>query len=314
MSQRPFISKIEDSIRKGEKMEADYLIKSITEDGNFRAYAIQSTQLVAHAQQVHDTWPSASAAFGRSLTGSLLLASSVLKGDDKLTVKIDGQGPIGAIVIDATPKGIVKGYVQYPHVNLPLKDDGHIDVAQTVGKNGFITVTKDQGFGTPFTGQTPIVSGELGEDFTYYLAKSEQIPSAVGVSVFINADGNVAVAGGFLIQLLPGAEDAAINELEQRLKELPLISKLMRDGQTPEDILRLLFSKTQVNIIDKIPVNFECDCSKDRFAERMASLPKTDLMQLRDEDHGAEVICQFCQTHYQFSEQDLTEIIVKQNK
>lgn len=294
-------------------MTTDYLIKSITEDGNFRAYAMQSTQLVATAQATHDTWASASAAFGRSLTGSLLLAASVLKGDDKLTVKIDGQGPIGGIVIDATPKGIVKGYVQNPHVNLPLKENGHIDVAGTVGQDGFITVTKDQGFGTPFTGQTPIVSGELGEDFTYYLAKSEQIPSALGVSVFVNADNSIEAAGGFLIQLLPGAEEAAITDLESRLKELPLISKLMLEGKTPEDILALLFPKTQVNIIDKMPVSFECDCSKERFSERMASLPQTDLIEIRDEDHGAEVVCQFCQTHYQFSEQDLNEIILNQS-
>lgn len=291
---------------------ADYLIKSVTEDGNFRAYAILTTDLVAKAQMLHDTWASSSAALGRTLTGGLLMAASVLKGDDRLSIKFDGQGPVGNVVVEATPRGIVKGYIQNPHVNLPPKADGHIDVAKAVGQDGFLTITKDQGFGMPFTGQVPIVSGEIGEDFTYYLAKSEQIPSAVGVSVFVNADSSIAAAGGFLIQLLPGATDEAISALEQKLAEMPMLSELLLDGKQPEDILAMLFDQTQVNVLEKLPVAFECDCSKEKFATRMAALPTTDLQDLIDHDHGAEVVCPYCDMHYQFTEADLLDIIANQ--
>lgn len=293
-------------------MMADYLIKSVTEDGNFRAYAILTTELVAKAQTLHDTWASSSAALGRTLTGGLLMAASVLKGDDRLSIKFDGQGPVGNIVVEATPKGIVKGYIQNPHVNLDPKPDGHIDVAKAVGQDGFLTITKDQGFGMPFTGQVPIVSGEIGEDFTYYLAKSEQIPSAVGVSVFVNKDSSIAAAGGFLIQLLPGADDDAITALEQKLAEMPMLSELLLDGKQPEDILDMLFDQTTVNVLEKLPVKFECDCSKEQFAERMAALPVDDLRELIEKDHGAEIVCSYCGTHYQYSEADLEDIIANQ--
>lgn len=291
---------------------ADYLIKSVTEDGNFRAYAILTTDLVAKAQKLHDTWASSSAALGRTLTGGLLMASSILKGDDHLSIKFDGQGPVGNVVVEASPNGMVKGYIQNPHVNLPPKVDGHIDVAKAVGRDGFLTVTKDQGFGMPFTGQVPIVSGEIGEDFTYYLAKSEQIPSAVGVSVFVNKDSSIAAAGGFLLQLLPGADDNAISALEKKLAEMPMLSELLLEGKQPEDILNMLFDNTKINVLEKLPVEFKCDCSKAKFGERMAALPKSDLEELITKDHGAEVVCAYCGTRYQFSEADLKNIIANQ--
>lgn len=291
---------------------ADYLIKGVTQDGNFRAYAILSSNLVAKAQTLHDTWASSSAALGRSLTGGLLMASSILKGDDKLSIKFDGKGPAGNIVVEATPKGIVKGYIQNPHVNLAPKENGHIDVAKAVGQDGFLTITKDQGFGMPFTGQVPIVSGEIGEDFTYYLAKSEQIPSAVGVSVFVNADSSIAVAGGFLIQLLPGADDEAISQLETKLSNMPVLSELLLEGKNPEDILAMLFDNTEFNVLEKMPVKFECDCSKDKFSTRMAALPKADLEELIEKDNGAEVVCSYCEKRYQFTKEDLENIIANQ--
>jgi len=159
---------------------ADYLVKSVAGNEMFRAYAVNATDIVAEAQRRHDTWSAASAALGRSLVGTLLLASSILKGDEQLTVKINGDGPVGGIVVDGNAKGTVKGYLQNPHVHLPLNEKHKIDVKAAVGSNGFLAVTKSQGVGDPFTGQVPLVSGELGEDFTYYLAQSEQIPSAVG--------------------------------------------------------------------------------------------------------------------------------------
>jgi molecular chaperone Hsp33 len=243
------------------------------------------------------------------MTASLLLAGATLKGDDEMAVKINGGGPVGNIVVEATPKGLVKGYVQNPHVELPSKVPGHIDVAGVVGKDGFLAVTKDQGFGDPFTGQVQLASGEIGDDFTYYLAKSEQTPSAVGVSVFVNPDRSIGAAGGFLVQLLPDADDEAISALEKKLAEMPLLSKMLLEGKTPEDVLAYLFGEYEVKVLEKLPVKFECDCSKDYFAERMASIPAADIQHLIDEDHGAEVVCQFCGNVYEYSEDDLKEIL-----
>ncbi|MFC6165933.1 Hsp33 family molecular chaperone HslO [Lactiplantibacillus dongliensis] len=286
----------------------DYLVKSIAGNEMFRAYAVSATAMVSEAQQRHDTWSAASAALGRSLVGTLLLASSVLKGDEKLTVKINGNGPVGGIVVDGNANGTVKGYLQHPHVHLPLNDQHKIDVRAAVGSEGFLAVTKDQGVGDPFTGQVPLVSGELGEDFTYYLAQSEQIPSAVGLSVFVNEDNSIGVAGGFLVQVLPNATDEAIDSLETKLKDMPLVSKLLRDGKTPEDILALLFDG-DVKVLDKMPVKFECDCSKERFADSLAALPKAEVQAMIDEDHGATAVCHFCGNEYHFSEADLKAVL-----
>ena len=287
---------------------ADYLVKSVAGNEMFRAYAVSATGVVAEAQRRHDTWSAASAALGRSLVGTLLLASSVLKGEEQMTVKINGNGPVGGIVVDGNAKGTVKGYLQHPHVHLPLNDKHKIDVKAAVGTDGFLSVTKDQGVGDPFTGTVALVSGELGEDFTYYLAQSEQIPSAVGLSVFVNDDNSIGVAGGFLVQVLPNATDEAISSLENKLKDMPLVSQLMRDGKSPEDILDLLFDG-DVKVLDKMPVKFECDCSKERFAEALMALPKHEVQAMIDEDHGATAGCHFCGDQYQFSERELEAVL-----
>ncbi|AVW09468.1 Hsp33 family molecular chaperone HslO [Lactiplantibacillus paraplantarum] len=287
---------------------ADYLVKSVAGNEMFRAYAVSATGVVAEAQRRHDTWSAASAALGRSLVGTLLLASSVLKGEEQMTVKINGNGPVGGIVVDGNANGTVKGYLQHPHVHLPLNDQHKIDVKAAVGTDGFLSVTKDQGVGDPFTGTVALVSGELGEDFTYYLAQSEQIPSAVGLSVFVNDDNSIGVAGGFLVQVLPNATDEAISSLENKLKDMPLVSQLMRDGKSPEDILDLLFDG-DVKVLDKMPVKFECDCSKERFAEALMALPKHEVQAMIDEDHGAMAVCHFCGDQYQFSERELEAVL-----
>lgn len=287
----------------------DYLVKSVVKDGMFRAYAVRTTNLVAEAQKRHDSWSASTAALGRSLTATLLLSSSVLKGEEKLTVKINGGGPTGTIVVDGNANGTVKGYLQNPYVSLPLNGNHHIDVGGAVGHEGVMAVTKDMGMGDPFTGQVGLVSGEIGDDFTYYLAQSEQIPSAVGVSIFVNPDETVGVAGGFLIQVLPDATDDAIDELQARLNDLPLVSEMLRDGKTPEQILTEIFSIDDVKFLDKMNVSFKCDCSKERFAKSLATLSKKEIQEMIDQDHGAEAVCHFCGNKYQFSEKDLQEII-----
>ena len=288
---------------------SDYLVKSLAFDGQIRAYAVDATETVSTAQKLHDTWSAASAALGRSLVGTLLLASASLQGDETMTVKINGNGPVGGIVVDGNANGTVKGYVQNPHVHLPLNDKHKIDVKGAVGTEGFLAVTKDLGLKEPFTGQVPLVSGELGEDFTYYLAKSEQIPSSVGLSVFVNNDNSIETAGGFMIQVMPGAKEETISKIEKRLAEIPMVSEMMRDGKKPEDILNEILGAENVKILDKMPVSYHCDCSRERFLGVLTSLPTDQLQEMADEDHGAEAVCHFCGKKYQFAEDELRKII-----
>ena len=288
---------------------SDYLVKSLAFDGQIRAYAVDATETVSTAQKLHDTWSAASAALGRSLVGTLLLASASLQGDETMTVKINGNGPVGGIVVDGNANGTVKGYVQNPHVHLPLNDKHKIDVKGAVGTEGFLAVTKDLGLKEPFTGQVPLVSGELGEDFTYYLAKSEQIPSSVGLSVFVNSDNSIETAGGFMIQVMPGAKEETISQIEKRLAEIPMVSEMMRDGKKPEDILNEILGAENVKVLDKMPVSYHCDCSRERFLGVLTSLPTDQLQEMADEDHGAEAVCHFCGKKYQFTEDELWKII-----
>lgn len=290
---------------------SDYLVKSLAFDGQIRAYAVDATETVSKAQQLHDTWSAASAALGRSLIGTLLLSSASLQGDEKMTVKINGNGPVGGIVVDGNANGTVKGYVQHPHIHLPLNDKNKIDVSGAVGTDGFLAVTKDLGLKEPFTGQVPLVSGELGEDFTYYLAKSEQIPSSVGLSVFVNNDNTIKTAGGFMLQVMPGAKDEVLDQVEKRLNEIPMVSEMMNAGKKPEDILNEILGAENVKILDKMDVSYYCDCSRERFWNVLKTLPVDQLKEMADEDHGAEAVCHFCGKKYHFSEKELNDIITK---
>ncbi|MDT2828294.1 Hsp33 family molecular chaperone HslO [Enterococcus viikkiensis] len=285
----------------------DYLVKALAYEGFVRAYAVNATETVAEAQRRHDTWNTASAALGRTLVGGLMLGAT-LKGEDRLTVKIDGDGPAGAIVVDSNGKGEVKGYIKNPHISLSLNEIGKIDVRGAVGTEGMFTVIKDLGLKEPFSGQTPIVSGEIGEDFTYYLAVSEQIPSAVGVSVLVDTDDSIKTAGGFMIQIMPGASDEIIDQIEARLKETARISTLLDEGQTPEEILENLLATDDVFFLETMPVQFKCDCSKEKFASAIITLGAEQIQELIDQDHGAEAVCAFCNNKYQYSEEDLYEL------
>ncbi|WP_137664776.1 Hsp33 family molecular chaperone HslO [Enterococcus hulanensis] len=286
---------------------SDYLVKALAYEGFVRAYAVNATETVGEAQERHDTWNTSSAALGRTMIGALMLGA-MLKGEDKMTVKIEGNGPAGAIVVDSNGKGEVKGYIKNPHISLPLNEIGKIDVRGAVGTEGMFTVTKDLGLKEPFSGQTPIVSGEIGEDFTYYLAVSEQIPSAVGVSVLVDTDDSIKTAGGFMIQIMPGASDEIIDQIEVRLKETARISTLLDEGQTPEEILQNLLGADDVEFLETMPVQFKCDCSKEKFASAIITLGAEQIQELIDQDHGAEAVCAFCNNKYKYSEADLYEL------
>ena len=285
----------------------DYLIKALGYNGQVRAYATATTETVSEAQRRHYTWPTASAALGRSMTAGVMMGA-MLKGEDKLTIKIDGGGPIGVILVDSDAKGKVRGYVTNPQTHFDLNEHGKLDVARAVGNNGMITVVKDLGLREHFTGQTPIVSGELGEDFTYYFVTSEQVPSSVGVGVLVNPDNTILAAGGFILQLLPGTDDETITAIEERLKTIPPISKLIQAGKTPEEILEVLLGEGNVKILEKMPVSFSCTCSKERFSNALISLGKAEIQAIIDEEGQAEAHCHFCNEKYQFTKEELEQL------
>ncbi|MFD1485935.1 Hsp33 family molecular chaperone HslO [Lacticaseibacillus baoqingensis] len=290
---------------------ADEMITGVSADGFFRVFAVDATATVAEAQRRHDTYSAASAALGRTLVAASLLATAGLKNaDDLLTVRIKGDGPVGAIVVDGTAVGTVRGYIQEPHVNLPLNLVGKLDVARAVGKKGLLAVTKYLSGGEPFTGQVPLVSGELGEDFAYYLAQSEQIPAAIGLSVFVNADNSIGHAGGFMVQALPGATDAALTALETNVKTLPLVSEMLKAGMDATAIAKRVLGMGDSGFkpLAAKPLRFACTCSKDHFAKVLATLARKDLQAMIDEDHGAEAVCKFCGARYQYSEAELIKL------
>ncbi|RYM04876.1 Hsp33 family molecular chaperone HslO [Sporolactobacillus sp. THM7-7] len=289
---------------------SDYLIKAIAMGERLRVVTAVTTGTVSEAQRRHGTWPTASAALGRTMTASIMMGA-LLKENQKLTVTIEGGGPIGVIVADADTNGYVRGYVTNPNVHFDLNRYGKLDVARAVGTDGFLSVVKDLGMRENFTGRVPLISGELGDDFTYYFARSEQIPSAVGVGVLVNPNRSIKAAGGFLIQVLPGTDEGTIEEVEKRLNQIPPISRLIDAGRSPEELLDDLFPNEDYKMLEKKPVRFRCTCSKKRFGESISGLPVSELKTMIAEDHGADATCRFCGSTYHFSEEELRDMLIK---
>lgn len=292
---------------------SDYLIKALAYGGQVRAYAVKTTDTIGEAQRRHQTWPTASAALGRAMTAGVMLGA-MLKGNEKLTIKIDGKGPIGVILVDANAGGEVRGYVTNPMTHFDLNSNGKLDVARAVGKDGMLSVVKDLGLKDHFTGQVPIISGELGEDFTYYLVSSEQVPSSVGVGVLVNPDNTILAAGGFIIQLMPGTEESTIDNIENCLKAMEPISKLISRGLSPEEILFELLGEENVKILENMPVKFSCPCSSERIASAIISLGKAEIQEIIDEVGHAEAQCHFCNETYHFNKGELLELKEEANR
>ncbi|OKA21905.1 redox-regulated molecular chaperone HslO [Bacillus cereus] len=286
----------------------DYLVKALAFDGEVRAYSVRTTNTVSEAQRRHDTWRTASAALGRSLTAGTMMGA-MLKGDQKLTIKVEGNGPIGPILVDAHANGDVRGYVTNTHVDFEGTEQGKLRVYQAVGTEGFVTVIKDIGMREPFIGQSPIVSGELGEDFTYYFAVSEQTPSSVGVGVLVNGDDSILAAGGFILQIMPGAQEETISFIEERLQKIPPVSTLIEQGLSPEELLYAVLGEDKVKVLETMDVQFNCTCSRERIESVLISLGKTELEQVREEEEETEVHCHFCNERYKFSKEDITNLI-----
>ncbi|MBT2617045.1 MULTISPECIES: Hsp33 family molecular chaperone HslO [Bacillaceae] len=291
----------------------DYLIKALGYEGQVRAYAVSTTDTVGEAQRRHYTWPTASAALGRAMTAGVMMGG-MLKGEEKLTIKIEGGGPIGSILVDSNAKGEVRGYVTHPQTHFDLNEQGKLDVRRAVGTDGLLTVVKDIGLRDYFSGQVPLVSGELGEDFTYYFVTSEQVPSSVGVGVLVNPDNSILAAGGFIIQLMPGTSEDTISKIENRLSTITPVSKMIQSGMTPEEILTEILGEGNVNILEKMDVQFSCQCSRERIATALISLGQAEIRDIIETDGQAEAHCHFCNQTYQFSKEELEELEAETKK
>lgn len=280
----------------------DYLVKALGFNDEIRAMAVSTTHLVDEARRRHNCWPTASAALGRTLTVASMMGSQ-LKGQETITIRINGNGPIGAIVVDANSEGTVRGYAANPEIHFQY-NSGKLNVGMAVGTDGQLSVTKDLGLKDYFTGQVPLQTGEIGDDFTYYFAVSEQVPSAVGVGVLVEPDNSVRAAGGFLIQVLPGATEETLTKLENVLKTIKPVSTLIDEGKTPEQIIETIFGSDH-RILESHDVKFECPCSKEKFETGIISLGKEEIQAMIDEDSGAEAVCYFCMEKHQFTADDL---------
>ncbi|HER0863694.1 TPA: Hsp33 family molecular chaperone HslO [Streptococcus pyogenes] len=285
----------------------DKIIKSIAQSGAFRAYVLDSTETVALAQEKHNTLSSSTVALGRTLIANQILAANQ-KGDSKITVKVIGDSSFGHIISVADTKGHVKGYIQNTGVDIKKTATGEVLVGPFMGNGHFVTII-DYGTGNPYTSTTPLITGEIGEDFAYYLTESEQTPSAIGLNVLLDENDKVKVAGGFMVQVLPGASEEEIARYEKRLQEMPAISHLLASKNHVDALLETIYGDEPYKRLSEEPLSFQCDCSRERFEAALITLPKADLQAMIDEDKGAEIVCQFCGTKYQFNESDLEALI-----
>ena len=327
---------------------SDYIVRATAANDNIRIFAMTSRELVEEARQRHGTANVVTAALGRLLTAGALMGSMMKNETDVLTLQIEGSGPIGGLTVTARlgetepvkdENGCeasdvegsnadnagekakkagheivcVKGYAKNPKVDLPLNSIGKLDVGGAIGK-GILTVIKDMGLKEPFSGQTELVSGEIAEDLTYYFVSSEQVPSSVSLGVLVEPKGTVMFAGGFIIQLLPFADDESVSKLEERLKTMKPITKLLADGMTPEAIVEEIFGDMDLKIVDHIPARFYCDCSKERVGKAVMSIDAADIKEMIKDNKTIEVNCHFCGSHYIFTVDDLVNILAEKKK
>ncbi len=324
---------------------SDYIVRATAANDNIRIFAMTSRELVEEARERHNTSNVVTAALGRLLTAGALMGSMMKNETDVLTLQIEGNGPIGGLTVTArlgetehagkenaggsegcgadAEKGeakssggeivCVKGYAKNPVVEMPLNSIGKLDVGGAIGK-GILTVIKDMGLKEPFSGQTELVSGEIAEDLTYYFVSSEQVPSSVSLGVLVEPKGTVLFAGGFIIQLLPFADDESVSKLEERLKTMKPITKLLADGMTPEAIVEEIFGDMDLKIVDHIPARFYCDCSKERVGKAVMSIDAADIKEMIKDNKPIEVNCHFCGSHYIFTVDDLVKLLAEKKK
>lgn len=282
----------------------DYIVRAVAADKQIRAFAITSREMVETARQHHNTSPVATAALGRLLTGGAMMGVMMKGEKDMLTLMMKGDGPINGVTVTADSKGHVKGYVGNPNVLIPANYAGKLDVGAAIGY-GTLTVIKDMGLKEPYVSQVPLGTSEVAEDLTYYFASSEQVPSAVGLGVLMSKDNTVKQAGGFIVQLMPFADEKVINKLEERVNNISSVTEMLEKGMTPEDILKEVMGDMDVEFTDKIETGFVCNCSKEKIAKALASISKKDMDEIINDGKEIEVKCDFCNTTYKFSVEEL---------
>ncbi|NLJ96495.1 MAG: Hsp33 family molecular chaperone HslO [Clostridiales bacterium] len=291
----------------------DYIVRASAADNQIRAFAATTRDMVEHARQIHNTSPIATAALGRLLTAGAMMGIMMKGEKDILTLQIKGLGPMKGLTVTATSRGTVKGYVNNPEVMLPPSPIGKLDVGGALGE-GFLSVIKDLGLKEPYVGQIDLVSGEIAEDLTYYFATSEQVPSSVALGVLMNKDNTVKRAGGFIIQLMPFASEDVISKLEENIGKLDGVTSLLDKDMTPEMILEHILGDCDLEILDKTPTAYECNCSRKRVEKAVISIGKKDIKEMIDDNEPIEVNCHFCNEHYLFSVEELKEMLKKASK
>lgn len=288
----------------------DYMLRAIDKTGSIRAFVASTTNLVEHARSVHNTSPVSTAALGRVMTASLLMGNTLKNDNDKVSLQITGDGLIKNILAISNSRGEVKGCISDPLADLPLKRKGKLDVGGAIG-NGHLTVIKDLGLRDPYIGQTQLVSGEIAEDLTHYFATSDQQPSVVALGVLVDRDYTVKSAGGYIIQVLPNADEEVIAKLEETIANAEPVSTLIEKGYKPEDILDYICSGLDMKILEKKDLKFVCDCCEDRIERALISIGEKELIDMIEEDGEAEICCQFCDTKYHFGKDELTTLLNK---
>lgn len=288
---------------------SDILVRGTSTDGSIRVFAAVTTELADKAFKIHNTYPTATAALGRTLTAAAIMGAGLKGKNENITIQFRGDGPLGTMIAVTNEKSEVRGYVENPIVELPLNSKGKLDVGGAVGK-GRLSVVRDLGLKEPYVGQVPIVTGEIAEDLTYYYAASEQIPTAIGLGVLVDTDGSVIHSGGFMLQLMPGASEQTAERLEEKMKSLPSVTKMLKDGMSAEDILFYITGGIDMLMQNEtITPKYYCPCSIERMEKALISIGKDELQKLIDEQGEAELSCQFCNNKYNFSKTELENLL-----
>lgn len=289
---------------------SDYIVRATAAKNQIRAFVATTKDLVEEARMAHNTSPVATAALGRLLTAGSMMGSMMKNSTDVLTLQIKCSGPMEGLVVTADAKANVKGYVYHPEIILPPNEKGKLDVKGALDL-GVLSVIKDMGLKEPYVGQTHLVSGEIAEDLTYYFATSEQVPSSVALGVLMNKDNTVKQAGGFIIQLMPFAEEATIEKLEKKIAQISSITSLLDEGMTPEMILEYVLGEFDIEILDTLPTKFYCNCTKERVEKAIISVGRKDIKEMIEDRKPIEVNCHFCNKKYEFTTGELQEILKK---
>ena len=288
---------------------ADYIVNAITTNGAIRVVAADTTELCNRAQEIHKMSATAAAALGRTVTAAAIMGSMLKSTEDAITIQLNGGGPIGRVIAVADGKANVKGYVDNPLVDLPLNEKGKLDVGGAVGTNGMLSIIRDLGLKEPYVGQVPLVNGEIAEDLTQYYATSEQLPTAVALGVLVDVDYTIKAAGGFILQVLPGAYDEDIDNVEKTVQSIASVTEMLSNGKKPEDIVEQLLSDYEIEYFDNQETAYKCDCSRERTDRALISIGKDELTKLIEEDGKAEITCHFCDNVINYTKAELEELL-----